>query len=321
MESAGAKCGSLIPMARSYKAELGERLARSSTLPEGIRASGVALGSLLGLGFGAKITGGVVGGQLALRVYVRAKLPLGALTKASRIPSWINGLPTDVIALGDLRAQGRPTLCGVSIGHRDISAGTLGCLVQGLDAAEPEPYILSNNHVLANENAAVRDDPILEPGPLDGGDPADPIARLKDFEPLHFGGLPNRFDAAIARVLDLADVDPRIIELGSVVSPVMAPSLYQSVRKHGRTTLHTLGAILDVSADVRVRYGTRFAFFEDQLAISGVAGVFSDVGDSGALILDARTRRAVALLFAGGGGTTFASPIQPVLDRFSVEIL
>jgi hypothetical protein len=93
------------------------------------------------------------------------------------------------------------------------------------------------------------------------------------------------------------------------------------VRKHGRTTLHTLGAILDISADVRVRYGARFAFFEDQLAISGVAGVFSDVGDSGALILDAGTRRAVALLFAGGGGTTFASPIQPVLDRFGVEIL
>jgi len=65
----------------------------------------------------------------------------------------------------------------------------------------------------------------------------------------------------------------------------------------------------------------RIFIFEDQIAISGVGGAFSDSGDSGALIVDAVTRRPVALLFSGGIDITFASPIQPVLDRFGVEIL
>jgi hypothetical protein len=52
-----------------------------------------------------------------------------------------------------------------------------------------------------------------------------------------------------------------------------------------------------------------------------VNGAFSDGGDSGSLVVDAVTRRAVALLFAGGSGSTFASPIEPVLARFGVEIV
>jgi hypothetical protein len=41
----------------------------------------------------------------------------------------------------------RPLKIGVSVGHVDVTAGTLGCFVR-----EPEgegTFILSNNHVLA----------------------------------------------------------------------------------------------------------------------------------------------------------------------------
>lgn len=282
---------------------------------------GPAAGSLLGVGFGAKSAGGTILAGPAIRVYVRSKRPLLDLSEAEMIPSWVNGMPTDVIGVGELAAQVRPTLCGVSIGHPAVTAGTLGCLVRRCKPGDEPTYILSNNHVLASCNDAVLEDPILEPALMDGGDPERPIGKLADFEPLRFNGTANLFDAAIARVLVPEDVDPRILEIGAVASPVMPPALYQSVRKRGRTTLHTLGAILDISADVRVRYGTRFAFFEDQIAISGVGGSFSDSGDSGALIVDAVTRQPVALLFSGGIDVTFASPIQPVLDRFGVEIL
>ncbi|MFL6233707.1 MAG: hypothetical protein ACJ76N_11280 [Thermoanaerobaculia bacterium] len=298
----------LLETARLYKREL---LARM----------GSAAGSLLGLGFGAKSADGAVTAGPAIRVYVRSKRPLFELSEAEAIPSWVNGMPTDVIALGDLAAQVRPTLCGVSIGHPAVTAGTLGCLLRRYKPGDEPTYILSNNHVLANCNDAALEDPILEPALMDGGDPEKPIGKLADFEPLRFDGSANLFDAAIARVLVPGEVDPRILEIGAVAFPVMPPALYQAVRKRGRTTLHTLGAILDISADVRVRYDTRFAFFEDQIAISGVGGTFSDGGDSGALIVDAVTRRPVALLFGGGIDVTFASPIQPVLDRFGVEIL
>jgi hypothetical protein len=310
--------------ARLYKTELLEHMSAAASFAA--FASGEmpseASTNLLGVGFGAKSTEGAsFEGQLAVRVYVRTKLPVALLSSQEIVPPEINGLPTDVIPLGDLRAQARPTHCGVSIGHPAVTAGTLGCLARRLAAEDGVVYILSNNHVLANCNDASKGEPILEPGPMDGGDPRRPIAVLTDFEPLRFSGPINSMDAAIARLLDPADVDPRILAIGSVVQPTMAPALYQSVRKRGRTTLHTLGAIVGGDEDVRIRYGTRLAFFEGQLAISGVGGPFSDGGDSGSLVVDAVTRRPVALLFAGGTGNTFASPIGGVLDRFNVEIL
>jgi hypothetical protein len=101
----------------------------------------------------------------------------------------------------------------------------------------------------------------------------------------------------------------------------MPAALYQSVRKHGRTTLHTIGVIMDLAADILVRYDKRVASFRDQIAIIGAGGAFGSGGDSGSLVVDAVTRRPVALLFAGGLGNAFANPIAPVLDRFDVAIL
>ena len=64
----------------------------------------------------------------------------------------------------------RPAPGGVSIGHKDITAGTLGMLVQ--DKETGEILILSNNHILANSNDAKIGDRIMQPGPhdLENGD-------------------------------------------------------------------------------------------------------------------------------------------------------
>lgn len=282
--------------------------------------SNVPLSSnIVGVGYGTKFTGGIsVQGEIAVRVYVRSKLPLRALSIADRVQSDINGKPTDVVAVGDVVARARPTSCGVSIGHAAITAGTLGCLVRRANSPD-NIYVLSNNHVLANTNDARIGDPILEPGRIDGGDPQDPIAELADFEPLVDGA--NLMDAAIARVIDRADVTPEILEIGYVQQPLMLASLYQSVRKRGRTTLQTVGVVMDLSADVRVNYGLRCFDFEDQLGIVGVPGPFSAAGDSGSLIVDAVTRRPMALLFADAIGITFANPISAILDQFGIEIV
>lgn len=60
----------------------------------------------------------------------------------------------------------RPVPCGVSVGHPQITAGTLGCLVRN---AKGQLFILSNNHVLSNSNSAQLGEPILQPAPSDGG--------------------------------------------------------------------------------------------------------------------------------------------------------
>jgi len=101
----------------------------------------------------------------------------------------------------------------VSVGHFNITAGTLDCRIQ--IASDPGgEYILSNNHVLADTNAGLKGDDIMEPGPYDGG--TAPIARLEDFEPIQFlapGVIPppiNQMDAAIAKVIKAGDVLPDI---------------------------------------------------------------------------------------------------------------
>ena len=321
----------LVSEARSYKAELLENLFGVSALAAAsgkgtqgaLALSVLPQGSnIVGVGYGAKITSGAgVEGDLAVRVYVRAKVSESSLPASEKVPKSVNGKATDVITVGDVTTFARPTECGVSVGHFAITAGTLGCLVRRRVPSINDHFILSNNHVLANTNAGVPGDDILEPGPTDGGNPADPIAQLTDFEPIDFFGA-NSMDAAIARVLNIGDVNPEILgNIGPVAQPPAPASLYESVRKHGRTTRHTIGVIMDLAADINVRYGTRLAAFEDQIAITGVGGAFSDGGDSGSCIVDAVQRKPVALLFAGGLGTTFANPIIPVLDRFQVDIV
>lgn len=276
--------------------------------------------TILGIGFGAKQAGGAsVFDELAVRVYVRAKLPKRSLSEAELVPGDVNGTPTDVIAVGDIVAVQAMTESGVSCGHPRAGAGTLGCVVRKRGGNPAERYILSNNHVLAAVNQGRAGDPILFPSPQDWPTPAT-IAQLTDFQPLDFNG-PNAIDAAIARLHDPGSVAPAIRIIGPVAPPPGPPAVYQSVRKHGRTTQHTVGVIMDLAADIRVGYGTRSAAFVDQLAITGVGGNFGQRGDSGSLVVDAVRRTPVGLLFAVGGTTTFANWIDPVLDRFGIEIL
>src|SRR5713101_5810378 len=69
-------------------------------------------------------------------------------------------------AVPPLRTRRRPLVVGCSIGHFRITAGTLGCFVS---TKSGEPRILSNNHVLANENSGKKGDAIIQPGQFDGG--------------------------------------------------------------------------------------------------------------------------------------------------------
>ena len=65
--------------------------------------------------------------------------------------------------------------------------------------ADDEAMILSNNHVLADENRGRQGDRILQPGRLDGGrPPRDVAARLSRFVRLKQRG--NTVDAAVAEV-------------------------------------------------------------------------------------------------------------------------
>ena len=213
----------------------------------------------------------------------------------------------------------RPPFPGISVSHFSVTAGTLGCFVKDNNK---KVYILSNNHVLANTNRAKPRDIILQPGKLDGGRKRkDSIAELSRFIKLEFTQ-PNSMDAAIAEVLD--DISP-IFKINQVnkIAGTINPQNGMRVEKFGRTTGHTKGRITVRNLDLKVEFDGIDIDFEDQFEIKGNNGtMFCDGGDSGSLIFERDTLKAVGLLFAGDDtGTTFATPIKEVLKAFSVKIL
>ena len=218
----------------------------------------------------------------------------------------------------------RPLVPGISIGHARVTAGTLGAFVEAVRAGAGARFLLSNNHVLADEDRARKGDLVLQPGRYDGGrTPADAVARFEKSVRLKTAG--NRVDAALARIEDGIAIEPgRLRGLGSVRgvrAEPLAPG--DPVAKLGRTTGLTRGVVTAVEVDrVIVGYERGELRFDDQVEISAPGdGVFSRGGDSGSLIVDG-DRNAAALLFAGNDAdTTYANPIGAVFAALGVRLV
>jgi hypothetical protein len=219
----------------------------------------------------------------------------------------------------------RPAEGGYSVGHVTVTAGTIATCVYDVGASVPARfYILSNNHVLANSNAAVAGDAILQPGRVDGGtDPADRIARLSRFIPITFDPPTpraqhrNLVDAAVAEG-QFHDLDREIYWIGYARGWRQRVNVRvgTAVHKTGRTTNYTQGRITAVNATIDVNYGSgRVARFLDQI----VTTPMSAGGDSGSLVttLD---NVALGLLFAGSPQATILNQIEHVRSLLRVEV-
>lgn len=309
------------------------------------------LANVIGVGSGVKWTDGKPTGEPALLVLVTQKMEEDLLSQADLVPQDLEGIPTDVMAIGypfaggcetfwaqaqSLVKRARPAKGGYSVGHYNITAGTIATGVYDiLPSGTVSPpghgigipsryYILSNNHVLADSNAANLNDPILQPGPYDGGiDPDDRIGILSRFIPITFDPPTpkdqhnNLVDAAVAEV-QFNDLDREIYWIGPLMgwrkkANVPVGTL---IKKTGRTTNFTTGRITAINATVDVGYGGgRTARFRDQFVTTGI----SAGGDSGSLVttLD---NVAVGLLFAGSSISTIINPIENVRSLLRVEV-
>jgi hypothetical protein len=311
--------------------------------------------NVVGVGIGKKIVGGKQTDQDCITIMVSQKEPIQALAKADIIPREIEGIVTDVVQVGTLRAfanrtdRWRPAPGGVSIGHYKITAGTLGAIVK--DKQTRKRVILSNNHVLANSNDATQGDNVLQPGPFDGGNPTnDVIARLERFVPIAFGSEPpvcgmakfivaffnllarligsshrfqaintvaetNRVDAALALPLTDDLVSNDVLDIGEISDWTEDVHIGTVVKKSGRTTELTQGAVQILDATVNVQYGEgKLATFSGQI----VAGPMSQGGDSGSLVMDLQNR-AIGLLFAGSDQSTIFNPIKDIVSLLDIE--
>lgn len=325
---------------QAHSAAVGEFLA-----PEQVPAN------VVGLGVGVKWSKGAPTGRPALVVLVTQKLERDQLPASELVPPSLADMQTDVLAIGYPFAGGgavleagvqmlvpraRPAQGGRSVGHYKITAGTIATGVYDIlpggrvsppghgIGVPPRYYILSNNHVLANSNDAFTGDPILQPGPFDGGtEPADRIARLSRFIPITFeppvprAAHRNLVDAAIAEA-QFEDLNREIYWTGSVRGwrPKANVTVGTLVQKTGRTTNYTLGRITAINATIDVGYGGgRVARFRDQIVTTDM----SAGGDSGSLVttLD---NVAVGLLFAGSSIATIVNQIENVRSLLRVEV-
>jgi hypothetical protein len=321
------------------------------------KAALLARPNVVGVGVGYKTSRGRVLDELSVVVMVQQKLSPVSLSGADFIPREVDGVRTDVIEVGVLRpltdhaARFRPAPGGLSLGHYQVTAGTLGCVVR--DHSSGARLILSNNHVMANRNEASLGDPILQPAPADGGTVEhDVIALLERFEPIRYNeeppacgvaqtyaqfgnllarwtgshhqvqvvranpGATNLIDAALARPILDSDVLDEILEIGPI-SAVVEAELGMQVSKSGRTTAFTSGSINILDATVTVSYGnSRTATFEKQI----VTTALSEGGDSGSMLVASEGKQAVGLLFAGSSQATLHNPIQTVLSTLKVSL-
>ncbi|HSK79966.1 MAG TPA: hypothetical protein VLQ45_26165 [Thermoanaerobaculia bacterium] len=266
------------------------------------------------------------GGEYRLAIRIRAITP-GLQRNLDQIFRRARG-EASVKVVGQLVKQqiwpmsrSRPLFMGCSTGHINIAAGTIGCFVTS-DGSDR--LLLSNNHVLADENRASLGDEILQPAPADFGlSPQDRVATLARFVPLQSLGK-NLVDAAVA-TLDDTTMEERFLLTGlGALNGLRTTPLQgeETVFKIGRTTGLTRGRIsaFDID-DVWVRYDMGLIGFDGQLEIEPLDGKpFSLGGDSGALIVD-EDLHAVGLLFAGNDvDTSYANPIQEVLLALRIRL-
>ncbi|MBM3767331.1 MAG: hypothetical protein FJW32_18230 [Acidobacteria bacterium] len=297
--------------------------------------------NVVGVGVGTKYVDGKETKTQCIRFYVANKIHKDALTAKALLPSEIDGIPTDVIVTGRFqllntaannKLKRRPIRPGTSVGFKIpppnnnfVMAGTFGAVVK----KGSQLYILSNNHVLAENGVVALGAPIFQPGLLDGGQIAtDQVAKLTKFVEVKGTGS-NKVDAAIAEILAGIAVNsrhmPSVGKLSSTTPIAAANDML--VMKTGRTTGHTRGKVVDTAADVNVGFNDKngndiVGLFTDQILIVGTPtpGGFSAGGDSGSLIVDRTTKRATGLLFAGSSSHTVANHISDVLAALGVTL-
>ena len=301
------------------------RIAEIDEVRERNEEAIIDLPNVVGVATGYIITKGKPTKELGLSVFVEKKMDVEPHELVGGPKKEIEGIRTDVVETGRIdalayKARIRPARPGFSIGHFRITAGTFGCMVQ--DKKTHEFKILSNNHVLANVNVAKPGDSILQPGRYDGGmHPRDTIATLESFVPLVSSPY-NLVDAAVAKPNDLRLVIPSIVRIGIPTGTPCHSGAQARPRmrvvKSGRTTQTTTGVVINNNATVRVHYGAgRYLLFKNQI----VTTAMSAGGDSGSLLLDLATRRAVGLLFAGSKRITIHNNIANVLMALGITLV
>ncbi len=129
----------------------------------------------------------------------------------------------------------------------------------------------------------------------------------------------NALDAALAKPNIDGMFETEIRNIGRL-NGTATPELNMQVIKTGRTTDTTTSKITLLNATVSIAYNTSQGVRNAQFSGQVICDVFSQPGDSGALVVDQATNKAVGLLFAGSTLASIFTPIDVVLNALNVDL-
>jgi hypothetical protein len=258
--------------------------------------------NVTGVDIGLERRAGVETGKLAVRVHIREKIDARRLAKKDLLPRTLDGARLDVIESDYVPHAGPqsrhldPIQPGISVGHPNASAGTSGLVVKD---GQGRLSLLSAAHVLIPDSQSNPGDPILQPGPADGGRVAvDTCAVLTQFD---LGS-----DSAIAAFNAVRQVSTAIYGTAVTPSSIRPPAVGDILTKVGLATGLTMARVDGVAGPYD---GVDGSFY--LMPRKGETGLICRGGDSGAVWYDATTGAAVGM---HSGGSRFPS----ATDQFAV---
>ena len=323
---------------------------------------------VIGVGYGLKEVGGKTTDQVSFRVYVKEKRKPEDLNPADVIPQEYKGIPTDVVLVIQTKPlhcedldQHSPLIGGISITNfkadnsGQVGVGTLGCFATLNGVSGPENVVLlSNNHVLASNNA-VNGDTVYQPRHIDNAgtisvdatqERRNPVGKIHNIgqQANYSYAYPSEaaqnyyLDCSIAK-LDICisswchtncgvsykneirglniGGNSKLEDVARVAQSDLGGSDYV-VYKVGRRTSKTTGRVIDC-AGLNPSGGRVLCIEATQPDCNGVTQ-FADHGDSGSVVVNAQNR-IVGLLYAVDAVDPtrgIACHIHPVMAYLSI---
>jgi GH25 family lysozyme M1 (1,4-beta-N-acetylmuramidase) len=206
----------------------------------------------------------------------------------------------------------RPIYGGLSVSHKDVTAGTISLIVR--DKTTKELLLLSNNHILANLNKGKKGDAIVQPGIADGGNVStDTVGYLERFVEMRDGATA---DCAIAKLTSKDISRYGILSLGDVWF-LENPKVSMAIEKFGRTTGFTTGKVTAINGTFKVGAGNT------QYTVKEVftSDIRSSGGDSGSALAERYTAKLLGILFAGNGSYTLGVTAKNVFEQLNIELM
>ena len=281
--------------------------------------------NIVGIGISEKVTQTKLTGMPSLCFYVAKKQARARFSSNKMIPPVISvggrsALFTDVHEIGVVRGQASPLniqtapiQSGFSVSHKGaFGAGTVGAIVKKGNKF----YILGNSHVLARSGRADIGDRVIYPGRFDPGQ--QPVATLTEFATLtNTQDFVNCADAALAEI-DSAHVNTinfRIVGANSpvdVIDPVSGMEIVACGRTSGKveSTIRDFHCRIIIDIDGIGKIG-----FVDQVRCDP----YTKSGDSGALVVEKKSRKVVGLHIGGSETGSFFTPIRNVQNSLKLK--